>query len=672
MPSQAARRIARLVTELNEHSYRYFSLDEPSISDQEFDQLLAELQELEQAHPELVQADSPTLRVGGDPTSQFATVEHALPMMSLDNSYSREDIEAFDQRVRTSLPDEAIAYMAELKIDGVALSLRYEDSLLTRAATRGDGVQGDEITANVRTISAIPLRLRQPGVNCEVRGEVYLGDGDFAALNQQRAAAEEPLFANPRNATAGSLKLQDPRLVAQRKLRFFAYWLHAPQAGATTHSQHLALLREWGLPVNPHTALCPDIDALLAFYGEYDHRRDSLGYEIDGVVIKVDNLDQQQRLGATAKSPRSAMAFKFKARQARTLLRQIDLQLGRTGVLTPVALLDPVALAGSTVQRASLHNEDEIRRKDVRPGDTVILEKGGDVIPKIISVVLDHRPADSVPFQFPDTCPSCQTPVVRDPDEAAVRCDNPACPAQLKRRIEHFASRNAMDVDGLGPAIVEQLVESGLVQDVGDLYHLESDRLVELERIGPGLAHNLLTSLEASKKRLFDRVLFALGLRHVGSTVARTLARHYPSTQTLQQAGTEALEAIPEIGPAIAKSVDDYFSAQANLVLVEKLAQAGLQLAQVEQTDGGTHTADSYFAAKTVVLTGTLSNYSREQAATLVENLGGRITSAVSKKTDIVVAGEQAGSKRTRAESLGVEIMTEEDFVVQLRQAGVA
>ena len=671
MPSTAARRIAQLVTELNEHGYRYYTLTDPSISDREFDQLLAELQDLEQAHPDLVQADSPTLRVGGDPTSEFATVEHAVPMMSLDNSYSREDIEAFDQRVRTSLPDEAIVYMAELKIDGVALSLRYEDSLLIRAATRGDGIRGDEITANARTISSIPLRLRQPGITCEVRGEVYLAERDFTALNQQRADDEEPLFANPRNATAGSLKLQDPRLVARRNLRFFAYWLHAPHAGADSHSQHLDLLHQWGLPVNPHRALCPDLDAVLAFYGEFDRRRDALDYEIDGVVIKVDSLDQQQRLGATAKSPRSAMAFKFKARQARTVLRQIDLQLGRTGVLTPVALLDPVSLAGSTVRRASLHNEDEIRRKDIRPGDTVILEKGGDVIPKIVAVVLDRRPAESAPFQFPDTCPSCEHPVVRDPDEAAVRCDNPACPAQLKRRIEHFASRNAMNVEGLGPAIVEQLVESGLVRDVGDLYHLESDRMVELERIGPGLADNLLTSLSASQSRPFDRVLFALGIRHVGSTVARTLTRHFPSGPDLQQASAEELEAIPEIGPAIARSIDDYFAGPANLALVEKLARAGLRLAREEQP-ASTAPENSYFAAKTVVLTGTLSRYSRDQAAVLIEDLGGHITSSVSKKTDLVVAGEQAGSKRSRAESLGIEILSEEAFAEQLRKAGVA
>jgi DNA ligase (NAD+) len=667
MARDPARRIAQLARELEEHNYRYHVLADPRVSDREYDRLMQELQALEQAHPELRRSDSPTQRVGGQPTSEFPTVRHALPMLSLDNSYSRQEVLAFDRRVRQALPGEAVEYVAELKIDGVALSLVYEDSLLAHAVTRGDGVRGDEITANVRTIRAVPLRLREPGLTCEVRGEVYMETRDFARLNRQRQEEGEPLFANPRNSTAGSLKLQDPRLVARRNLRFFAYWLSREGDSASTHSEHLDLLRRWGLPVNPHAALCPTLDEVFALYDRYLAARAALPYEIDGMVLKVNSLEQQQRLGATAKSPRSALAYKFPARQARTALRDILLQVGRTGTLTPVAVLDPVPLAGSTISRATLHNEDEICRKDIRIGDTVILEKGGDVIPKVVGVVLEARPRDARRFEFPRNCPACGAPLARDPEETAIRCENPSCPAQRKRRLEHFAARQAMDIEGLGPAVVEQLVEKEMVKDAGDLYALKLEELAGLERLAEKSAQNLLDGLQSSKERPFDRVLFALGIRHVGATVARALAGHFRSIEALQQASVEDLEAVPEIGPTIARSAHSFFSSPGTPPLLGKLRKAGLQLALPETE---TAAGESFFTGKTVVLTGTLSRLTREQAEAHIARLGGRPASSVSKKTHLVVAGEKAGAKLAKAQELGIEVLDEETFLARLAEAG--
>ena len=664
MSGQAAQKIAALIAQLNEHNYRYYVLADPAVSDREYDFLLVELQKLEAAHPDLLRADSPSQRVGGNPASEFPNLIHAIPMLSLDNSYSRAEVEAFDQRVKDALPNEEITYVAELKIDGVALSLHYENSVLVRAATRGNGLQGDEITANVRTIKSIPLRLRQEGINCEIRGEVYMTADDFNTLNRQRKNEDELLFANPRNATAGSLKLQDSRQVGRRHLRFFAYWLHQPNTSSTTQFDQLHNLQEWGLPTNPATASCPTLEEVFYFYQQYEIQRDELPYEIDGIVIKVADLDQQQRLGATAKSPRSAMAFKFSARQARTVLRQIHLQVGRTGAITPVAQLEPVLLAGSTIQRASLHNQDEIQRKDIRTGDTVILEKGGDVIPKVVEVVLEERPADSSAYVFPSHCPVCQGKLVRDEDEAASRCENPSCPAQLKRRLQHFASRNAMDIEGLGPAVVEQLVERGLVGNVGDLYSLDLEDLAALERLAEKSARNLLDGLDASKKRSFDRVLFALGLRHVGSTVALTLCRSFPSVELLAAADLEHLEEVPEIGPTIARSVSAFFASCQTRALLEKLQQAGLQLALEKGIEAP---AASFFSGKNVVLTGTMERHSRDEAAARIRQLGGRVTTSVSKKTDLLIAGEQAGSKLEKAHQLGIAIFSEEEFLRHLQ-----
>ena len=670
MTQDIAQRIAELSAELSEHLYRYHILADPIISDQEFDRLLAELQALEEAHPALKRPDSPTQRVGGAPTSDFPTIRHARPMLSLDNSYSRQDVEDFDRRVRQSLPDEAVEYVFELKIDGVALSLTYQDSLLVRAVTRGDGVQGDEITANARTIPTIPLRLRQPGIDCEIRGEVYMESSDFAKLNAQRAANDEPLFANPRNSTAGSLKLQDPNLVAKRNLRFFAYWIHAEGGSQTHHSECLETLRAWGLMVPEHQR-CASLADVFALYDRYATARADLPYEIDGVVIKVDSLSQQERLGYTAKSPRSAMAYKFPAYQARTRLLDILLQVGRTGAVTPVAILEPVPLAGSTIARASLHNADEIHRKDIRIGDTVLIEKGGDVIPKVVEVDLSERPDDSVKYSFPNQCPSCKSPLSRDAEEAVARCDNPTCPAQLRRRLEHFASRNAMDIEGLGPAVVEQLVDQKLVKDLSDLYELNVESLGALERMGEKSAKNLLDGLARSKEQPFDRVLFALGIRHVGATVARTLARTFGSLDALCKASVEELEATPEIGPTIARSLYASLPALPALdrVLYKLKNKAKLQF-EMEAEEAAAE--PSPFSGKTVVITGTLSNYSRDEAAALIERLGGKTTSSVSKKTDLLIAGEKAGSKLTKAQKLGVEVLYEADFIEQLKEAGVA
>ena len=590
-------------------------------------------------------------------------------MLSLDNSYSREDLEAFDRRVREGLADEEYSYVFELKIDGVALSLIYEESRLVRAVTRGDGVQGDEITANARTIPTIPLRLRRPGISCEVRGEVYMENADFAALNAQRERDGDPLFANPRNSTAGSLKLQNPELVAARNLRYFAYWSHRDNDGAQCHSERLDSLREWGLVVNPATERCATVGEGFDLYDLYAATREELPYQIDGVVVKIDRLNQQERLGNTAKSPRSAMAYKFPAHQASTVLLDIHLQVGRTGAVTPVAVLEPVPLAGSTIARASLHNEDEIRRKDIRIGDTVLIEKGGDVIPKLVDVDVKKRPKGAAQYHFPDQCPSCQGQLTRDEEEVKIRCENPSCPAQLRRRLEHFASRNAMDVDGLGPAVVEQLIASGLVQDLGDLYSFELEQVSALERMGQKSAENLLAGLERSKQQPFNRVLFALGIRHVGGTVANILAREFGSLAALKGATLEALEETPEIGPTISQSLHIGLAAPELKPVLDKLIAAGLQfeMAEVEVA-----AVESYFSGKTVVITGTLQNYSRVEAAALVERLGGKTISSVSKRTDLLVAGDKPGSKLGKARSLGVEIFDEAAFAASVKEAGAA
>lgn len=668
--TQARERIERLSTEIEEHNHRYYVLAESVIPDVEYDRLLEELVSLEEDWPGLAQPDSPARRVGGEPTSDFPTVAHATPMLSLDNSYSREDVVAFDGRVRGALDEgEEVGYVVELKIDGVALSLIYEDSRLLRAVTRGDGVQGDEVTNNARTIGAVPLRLREPGVSCEVRGEVFMTSEDFADLNRRQQEADQPPFANPRNSTAGTLKLQDPKVVASRRLRYFAYWIDVAGDRCATHQERLHTLRRLGFPVNPEHEMCPGLEEVFAFYDRCEASRGELPYEVDGVVIKVNSLDQQEHLGSTSKSPRSAMAFKFAAEQVRSRLREIRLQVGRTGTISPVAVLEPVTVAGSTVQRATLHNADEIERKDIRVGDLVVIEKGGDVIPKVVRVVMEERPKESQPFRFPEECPACGSRLVRHEEEVSPRCVNPACKGQLKRRLEHFSGRNAMDIEGLGTAVVEQLVEKEMVADVGDLYGLDVETLADLDRLAQKSAENLVKALDESRKRPFDRLLFALGILHVGSTVARTLAARFPSVKQLQAATVEELEEVEEIGPVIARSVREFFDQEATGTLVGKLEKARLQLdagpAATEEP-----AAEGVFAGKTVVITGTLEGFTRDEAGARVESQGGRVVSSVSRNTDLVIAGDKAGSKLARAVELGVEVLDEEDFRRRLEEAG--
>ena len=668
--ARARERIDRLSAELDEHNHRYHVLADPVIPDAEYDGLLAELVQLEQSWPDLARPDSPASRVGGEPTSDFPTVAHATPMLSLDNSYSRDDVVAFDGRVRGALDEgEAVEYVVELKIDGVALSLIYEDGRLLRAVTRGDGVQGDEVTNNARTIGAVPLRLREPGVSCEVRGEVFMRAADFADLNRRQQEAGQPPFANPRNSTAGTLKLQDPRVVAGRRLRFFAYWIDPAGDRGVTHHERLDTLRRLGFPVNPEHALCRSLEEVFSFYDRCESRRGELPYEVDGVVLKVNSLDQQERLGSTSKSPRSAMAFKFAAQQVRSRLLEIRLQVGRTGTISPVAVLEPVTVAGSTVQRATLHNADEIERKDIRVGDLVVIEKGGDVIPKVVRVVEEERPPGTEEFRFPEDCPACASRLVRYEEEVSPRCVNPACKGQRKRRLEHFSGRNAMDIEGLGTAVVEQLVEKELVADVGDLYSLDVETLAGLERLAEKSAENLVSALDESRGRPFDRLLFALGILHVGSTVARTLAARFPSVERLQEATVEELEEVEEIGPVIARSVRDFFDQEATGSLLGKLRERGLRLA-AEPSAAEEPAAEGAFAGLTVVITGTLERYTRDEAGALVEGQGGRVVSSVSRNTDLVLAGNKAGSKLARARELGVEVLEEEGFRRRLGEAG--
>ena len=650
-------RIAQLVEQLNEHNYRYAVLNNPAISDRAYDALMRELIDLEARHPDLIQPDSPTQRVTSDLTREFPTVQHEVPMLSLDNTYSEDELRDFEDRIRRELPEEELQYVAELKIDGVALSLIYENGLLTRGVTRGNGTQGEDITPNVKTIRSIPIRLKDPVPYCEIRGEVYLDHNTFDAINVQREENEENPFANPRNATSGSLKLQDAQQVAERRLSFFAYSFRSRDIQLSTHSENLSYLERLGLPVTEND-LCNNIDDIITQAREWQEKRPDLEYDIDGIVIKVNSIAQQNKLGATSKSPRWAISYKYSAEQAETVLKRITLQVGRTGVITPVANLEPVQLAGTTVSRATLHNAEELERKDIREGDTVILEKGGDVIPKVVRVVAAKRTKDAIAFEFPKNCPVCNGPLIKDETEVAIRCDNSQCPAQLKGNIRHFASRTAMDIEGLGTALVEQLVDNKLVRDVGDLYNLKLEQLADLERMAEKSAQNVRDALETSKQQPFHRVLFALGIRHIGATVARALSDNFHSIDRLRDTPPEEIEAVHEIGTAIAKSIHTYLNIDSNWTIVEKLRDAGITLESEAPAETGPKPLDG----KTVVVTGTFSRWGRQQAQDLIRALGGKPTSSVSGKTDLVIAGEKAGSKLTKAEQLNIEILNEEKF----------
>lgn len=671
-----ALRIAALRDQIRHHESLYYEHDAPALSDAEFDVLMRELRALEDAHPDLITPDSPTQRVGGQPVDGFVTVAHRAPMLSLDNAYSDDELRAFDDRVRKGLgitDGGAIDYVAELKIDGLSIALTYDDGLLARGATRGDGERGEDVTASVRTIRAIPLRLRDaPTGTFEVRGEVYLPRAVFARFNQEREDAGEPAFANPRNAAAGAVRQLDPRQVAQRRLSAWTYQVVGVDVGPT-HAGMLDTLTAWGLPVEPHRERLAGIDALVAFCARWQDGRHQLDYETDGVVIKVDRLADRERLGATSKFPRWAIAFKFPAQQVVTRLNDIVLQVGRTGAVTPVAVLEPVLLAGSTIGMATLHNADEVARKDVRVGDRVVIEKGGDVIPKVVRVEDPDRGDRAEPWQMPSTCPSCGSALIRGDGEVVWRCERSSCPARLRRSLEHFASRHAMNIEGLGEAIVDQLVELGLVADVADLYALEQDTLEQLvvaprdprsERARPRklgkVGVNLATEIAASRLNELWRLIHGLGIRHVGERAAELLAHGFGSLEALSAADLDGLQRIPEIGPVVAASVRKWFDDERNRALVARLASAGVRTEATEQERASP--AGGPLAGKSFVLTGTLEGLTREEATDAIERLGGKVTGSVSRKTSYVVVGADPGSKADKARQLGVETLDEAAF----------
>ncbi|MHB0935597.1 MAG: NAD-dependent DNA ligase LigA [Armatimonadota bacterium] len=667
--SEVARRIRKLREELERHNYLYYVLDAPEISDAEYDRLFRELQALEREHPELITPDSPTQRVGAAPAAAFGSVRHRTPMLSLDNAFGHEEFLEFDRRVKRGLgleADAAVDYVCELKIDGLAMSLTYIDGVLATAATRGNGVEGEEITGNIRTIKAVPLRLR-PGHNysgvIEVRGEVYLSREEFDRINAEREERDEPRFANPRNAAAGSVRQLDPRVTASRKLSIFCYALgETGDLTFDTHCDLLFFLRDAGFPVNQNFELVHGAEAVLAFCDRWETERHKLSYDTDGVVIKVNSLDAQDSLGFVSRSPRWAIAYKYAPEQAETVINDIIVQVGRTGALTPVALMDPVLLAGSVVARATLHNEDEIRRKDVRTGDRVIIQKAGEVIPEVVRVLTEARDGDEREFEMPTHCPVCGSEVVKPEGEAVARCSGIACPAQIKQHIRHYVSRGALDIQGIGPALIDQLVEAGLVRDPADLYDLTTEQLEGLERMGKKSAENVVRAIQAAKEPTLARLIFGFGIRYVGETVAELLAAHFGSLEKLAEAPLETLLAIPGIGPQIANSVFIFFRQEQTRVLLEKLRAAGVRPQTVLPAGEGP------FSGKTFVFTGTLS-VPREDAEAEVKALGGKATSSVSKSTDYVVIGEKAGSKADKARALDVRILAEEEFNDLLKEA---
>ena len=649
-------------------------LDDPTISDGEFDALVAELRALEQAHPDLITPDSPTQRVGGRPVDRFETVAHLVPMLSLDNAYQPAELRAFDERVRKGLGDTTWDYVAELKIDGLSIALTYEDGRLVRGVTRGDGRRGEDVTSNVRAIRAVPLRLRT-GLprRIEVRGEIYLPRASFQRINRARVEAGEPVFANPRNAAAGTMRNLDAQLVAERRLAGFFYHLAddstgEPGAGlATAALEHqadiLRTLRGWGLPVEPNWNACQDIDEVLVFCDAWADRRHDLPYETDGVVIKVNQLAARRTLGATSKFPRWAIAFKFPAEQSTTRLLRIEVNVGRTGAVTPYAVLEPVRIGGSTVQLATLHNADEVARKDIRARDMVLVEKGGDVIPKILKPLVERRPAGDAapqPFVMPTRCPSCDSQLHRPEGEVVWRCLNSSCPAKLRRSVEHFASRGAMNIEGLGEAMADQLVGTGLVHDVADLYDLTPAALEALDRVGKKSAANLVAQIEASLSTDLWRLLFGLGIRHVGERGARALAEAFGSLDALAAASVEAIEEVPDVGPVMAESVHTFLATPSNHALLDRLRARGVNTTARET--GGSADAQR-LSGRTFVLTGTLEGMTRDEATAAIERLGGRVASSVSKKTSAVVAGRDPGRKLAKAEALGVETLDEEAFL---------
>lgn len=663
--SSIRQRIDELRRLIDRHNYLYYVEARPEISDREFDRLLDELKKLEEAHPELVTPDSPTQRVGGQPIEGFATVRHREPMLSIDNTYNAGELREFDRRVKKLLESAAVTYVVELKIDGVAISLTYEDGQLSVGATRGDGEQGDDVTHNLKTIRELPLHLHadKPPPLFEARGEVYMNREDLAKLNRERAAQNLEPFANPRNSTAGSLKLLDPRLCAKRRLRLFTYGLGAVEGvQVRTHLDGLALLKKFGFPVNPNIASFDAIDEVVDYCQGWAEKRHDLPYDTDGLVIKVNDFEQRRRLGTTSKSPRWVVAFKFAAEQGLTKLHHIELQVGKLGTLTPVAHLEPVKLAGTTVSRASLHNADYITSKDIRVGDMVVVEKAGEIIPYVVRSESGARTGKERIFHWPDKCPNCGSPVVRGKDGVFYRCTGgKKCSGQVKKILRAFANRSAMDIEGLGEEIINQLVDSGLVKSIPDLYRLTKEQLLELERMGEKSAQNLLDGIAASKERGLSRLLAGLAIEHVGVGVAELLAEEFGKIDELMRASAERLNDVEGIGPVLAQSVHDYFHSDAGRDSVEDLRELGVKLEEKRKPKpAGLAGVD--LGGKTFVVTGTLERYGREEIESLIKQLGGKVTGSVSKNTNYVIAGEKAGSKLDKAQKLGVPVLSERDF----------
>ncbi|HBY57600.1 MAG TPA: DNA ligase [Candidatus Atribacteria bacterium] len=659
------KKIEKLREEIRNHNHRYYVLNDPIISDAEYDQLMKELTELEKNYPQYITPDSPTQRVGVEPVPEFATVKHITPMLSLSNAFSDEELIAFDQRIKKLVPEQKIEYVVELKIDGLAIALVYENGIFIRGATRGDGVTGEEITPNLRTIKTIPLKLFGKDIPSllEVYGEVYMKKSDFKKLNEGRMKSGESLFANPRNAAAGSVRQLDPRITAQRHLDIFVYRATFPENPKKflTHIEVLNYLKKVGFKVNPEIKLCGDIKEAINYCHQWIEKREKLDYEIDGMVIKVNSLIMREKLGSTTRSPRWAIAYKFPAQQTTTRIKDIIVQVGRTGALTPVAILNPIKISGSVVQRATLHNEDEIRRKDIRIGDTVLVQKAGEVIPEVVKVIKEKRTGKEKEFIMPSKCPVCGGKVYRPEGEAISRCVNISCPAQVKEKIRHFVSRDAMDIEGLGPAIIDQLVEKKLVRNIADLYFLKRNELISLERMAEKSADNLLRAIKESKERPLFRLIYGLGIRYVGVHTSEVIARYYPTLDKFKKASLEELIEIDEIGPKIAESIILFFKEKENLFIIERLRDAGLNFGREEEAIQK-EKESLPLKGKQFVLTGALKEFTRNQAKEIISKLGGRITGSVSKKTDYVIAGEDPGSKYQKAQELGVTIINEEEF----------
>ncbi|AOM83923.1 NAD-dependent DNA ligase LigA [Salisediminibacterium beveridgei] len=658
------QRIDDLTDQINHYAHQYYVLDNPKVPDAEYDRLIQELKELEENHPDLKRIDSPSERVGGKPLDHFQKVQHEVPMLSLSNAFDEGELRDFDRRVRQGLGADP-TYSVELKIDGLAITLKYEEGAFVLGATRGDGSTGEDITSNLKTIPSIPLKLQEP-VTIEVRGEAFMPKSSFNRLNQAREEKGEALFANPRNAAAGSLRQLDPKIAAKRNLDMFVYSVgQIEDKEIDSHTESLAYVRDLGFKINPEAKHCKDIEEVVDYVNSWLDRRSDLEYEIDGIVIKVDSLDHQEELGFTAKSPRWATAFKFPAEEVVTRLIDIELSIGRTGVVTPTAILEPVSVAGTSVQRASLHNEDLIREQDVRIGDRVTIKKAGDIIPKVVNVLTGQRTGEERDFSMPENCPACESELVRIEGEVALRCVNPECPAQVREGLIHFASRDAMNIDGLGERVITQLHSQELVQSAADLYRLEMSQVMALERMGEKSATNLINAIEATKANSLDKLLFGLGIRFVGSKAAKTLAMHFETMDRLMEADVEALIEVDEIGEKMADSIVRTFEQPGMQKLVDELKELGVNMTYTGPKQAEAIASDSPLSGKTVVITGAMEAFSRKDAKAMVEARGGKVTGTVSKKTDLLIAGDKAGSKLDKAEELGIEIWDEARFVTE-------